>query len=286
MTELPQADSKPISARATTITLLAGAIAGAILGLAAWSLLLTTSQAIAIVGIGRYDPTQAALIEEPSSVIERVKSSTFVAAVAARARVPELATLLLARQYGGAGALIARSPKDTNLVEIRINSPQPELAQKAITAVVDELIADHEAKAAPLIQNLQSTLTVLDQHASEMVEASHSIAKRLGGSPAEGEAGQDSAALLSARALTETGLGALLKSAIELRMLTSNIRTTQVVAAPTVTTPKAVSLFQIVAAGAIAGFLVGLLLLQIFPGFFRTARPHLGIDSPDPRSST
>jgi hypothetical protein len=282
MTDLQQADSTPNSVKATTITLLAGAIAGSIIGLVAWSLLLATSQAIAIVSIGRYDPTQLSLIEEPSTVIERIKSPGFVATAAARAGIPELSTLLPARQYGGSGALIARSPKDSNLVEIRINLPQPELAQKAVTAVVEELIADHEAKAAPLIQNLRSTLTELDRQTSEMIKASDSITKRLAGSSQSGEVSQDSAALLSARALTETGLGALVKSEMELRVLASNVRKTQVVAAPAVTTTKATSLYQIVAAGTLAGLLVGLLLLQMFPGFFRAGRPRLGTSQPDP----
>jgi len=282
MTDLQQADSKPRSVKAATITLLAGAVVGSIIGLAAWSLLLTTSQAIAIVSIGRYDPTQFSLIEEPPALIERMKSSGFVTAAAARAGVPELSTLLRARQYGGDGALIARSPKDSNLVEIRISLAQPELAQKAINAVVEELIADHEAKTAPLIQNLQSTLTTLDKHASEMVKASDLITKRLTGPSQDGEAGQDSSALLSARALTETGLSALVKDEIELRILVSNIRKTQVVAAPTVTTPKPASLYRIVAAGTLAGLLAALLLLQMVPGFFRTGRPRAGISQPDP----
>jgi hypothetical protein len=162
--------------------------------------------------------------------------------------------------------------RDPNLIEIRVNLPQPELALKAMSAVVDELIADHEAKAAPLIQNLQSTMTVLDKHASEMIKASDTIAKLVSGSSQSGETGQDNAALLSARALTESGLSGLVKSELELRVLVSNIRRTQVIAIPTVTTPKATSLYQTVAAGTLAGLLAGLLFLQMFPGFFRTGR--------------
>jgi hypothetical protein len=286
MTDLQQADSKPISAKKITITLLATAIFGSIVGLAAWSLLLTTSQAIAVVSIGRYDQTPYSLIEEPQAVIERIKSPNFVAAASARAGISELSTLLStllsARQYGGSGALTARSLRDVNLIEIRINLTQPELALKATTAVVDELIADHEAKTAPLIQNLQSALTVLEGHASEMIEASDTITKRVSGSSQNEEVAQNSTALLSARALTASGLAALVKNESELRGLLSNIRKTQVVASPTVTTPKPTSLYQTVAAGTLAGLLAGLLLLQMFPGFFRTGRPRLGISRPDP----
>jgi len=271
VTDLQQAGSKSSSAKAMMITLLAGAVAGSIIGLTAWSQLLANSQATTVVSIGRYD--QISLIEDPLTVIERIKSPDFVAAASARVGIPELSMLLPARQYGGLGALSARGSKDSNLIEIRINLPQPDLAQKAITAIVDELVAGHEARTAPLVQNLQSALTTLDNHVSEVIKASDLITKRLNGSPQGGEIGEDSITLLSARALTETGLAALIKSDIELRLLASNVRKTQVVVPPTVTTSKPTSLYQIVAAGALAGILVGLLLLQMFPGFFRTGRP-------------
>jgi hypothetical protein len=282
MTDLQQADTKPISVRKIAITLLAGAIAGSTIGLAAWSLLLTTSQAIAVVSIGRYDQTPYSLIEEPQAVIERIKSPNFVAAAFARAGISEPSTLLTARQYGGSGALAARSLRDLNLIEIRINLTQPELALKATTAVVDELIADHDAKTAPLIQNLQSALTVLDGRASEMIEASDTITKHVSGSSQNEDVAQNSTALLSARALTASGLAALVKNESELRGLLSNIRRSQVIAVPTVTTPKATSLYQTVAAGSLAGLLAGLLLLQMFPGFFRTVRLGPGISQPGP----
>ena len=124
-----------------------------------------------------------------------------------------------------------------------------------------------------MVQNLQSTVKVLDRQASEIIESEAAISKRVSGSTPGGETSGDSVALLSGRALAESGLGPLVKSASELRMLMYNMRKTQVVAAPTVTTMKASSLDRIVAAGSVAGFLIGLLLLQMFPGLFRTARP-------------
>lgn len=283
MTDLSQADLQPISPKRITITLLVTAVLGFIAAFAFWSLTTETSQAIAVVSIGNFGRhDQFSLIEEPQAVIERIKSPSFVAAAAARAGISELSTLLTARQYGGNGALTARSLRDLNLIEIRINLAQPELALKAITAVVDELLADHEAKTAPLIQNLQSTLTTLDRHASEMIKASDAITKRVSGTSQNEVIGQDSTALLSALALTESGLGALVISESELRILISNIHRSQVIGVPTVITPKATSLYQSVAAGTLAGLLVGLLLLQMFPGFFRTGRPRLGTSQPDP----
>jgi hypothetical protein len=282
MIDIQQVDSMPISAKKVAISLAATSIIGFIVALTAWSLLFTASQAVAIVSIGRYDQTPNAFIEEPQSVIERIRSPNFAAAVSARAGISELSTLLPGKQYGGGGAITARGLRDPNLIEIRINLPQPELALTATTAVVDELIANHEAKTLPLIQNLQSALTILDGHESEIVKASDSIAKHVSGLSQNEEADQNSSALLSARALTESGLSSLVKNKIDLEILLSNIRRSQVIAVPTVTTTKASFLYQTLAVGTFAGLLAGLLLLQMFPDLFRTDRLPLRVDQPDP----
>jgi hypothetical protein len=282
MTDLQQTASRPISVNKAAVTLLVTTIFGAIVGFAAWSLQLSTSQAIAIVSIGRFDQTQYSFIEEPQTVIERIRSPNFVAAASARSGIPELSTLLPAGQYGGSRALSARSLRDPSLVEIKVILQQPELALKATTAIVDELIADHEARTAPLIQNLQSAMAVLNRHQSEMIEASETIAKRASGSSQTEGSGQDNVALLSARALTESGLAALIKNESDLRTLLSNVRKSQIVAVPTVTTPKAASLYRIVAAGMVVGLLVGLLLLQMFPGFFRRGGHPPASSQPNP----
>jgi hypothetical protein len=277
MTDLSQADLNPISAKKIAITLLVTAIVGFIAAFAVWSLTIATSQAIAIVSIGR--DQAAAFIEEPQAVIERIKSPGFANAVSARAGISELSTLLPARQYGGSGALAVRNLKDPNVIEIRINLPQPELAQKALNAVVDELIADHSEKTAPLIQILQSTLATLDKNASELVKSGDTIAKNIS---SNGEISKDSMTLLIARAFTELGLVGVVKTENDLRVNLTMIHRTQAIMVPTVITPKATSLYQTVAAGALAGLLAGLLLLQMLPGFFRTGRHRLGISQPDP----
>jgi hypothetical protein len=272
MTDLLQTDLRPISIQKISTMLLMTVILGSVAGFAASELLTrASSRGIAIVSIGRQD--QTSFIEEPLAVVERIKSAGFAAAASARAGIFELSTLLPARQYGGRGALNARTLRDLSLIEISIDAPEPELAQKAINAVLEELIANHEDKIAPLIQNLQSSLPALDRSTSEMIKARDAIAKRLGASFQNGEIDQESATLLSARALTEAGLGAMVKSASELRLLSANIRKTQLVATPMVTTAKATSLYRIVATGMLIGLLVGLLSLQMFPGFFRAGRP-------------
>jgi hypothetical protein len=280
MTDLSQAALKPISLKNITITLLTTAIVGSVVAFAASGLLLTTSQAISVVGIGRYD--QTTLVEDPQAVIERIKAPAFAAAASARAGISELSTLLPAGQYGGSGALSARSLRDPNLIEIRINLVQPEWAQKAINAVVEELIADHSAKMAPLVQNLELTLTALDRNASEIIKANDTISRRLSGSSQNEEIGHDDSVALLARALNEVGLGALVKTQSDIKVSLSSMHRSQVIAGPTVITPKAVLVYRMVAAGTVGGLLIGLLLLQMFPGFFRTGRPRLGISRPDP----
>jgi hypothetical protein len=276
MTDLSQADLQPISVKTITITLLVTAVLGFIAAFAFWSLTMETSQAIAIVSIGRQD--HEAFIEEPQVVIERIKSPGFATAAATRAGISELSTLLPAVQYGGGGALSARNLRDPSLIEIRINLPQRELAKKGINAVLDELIADHAAKIAPRIQNLQSSLTVLDNHVSELIKSSDMIAKTIS---SNAEISQDNTGLLTARAFTDSGLSTLLKSESDLRRLLTSIRRTEAITPPTVTSRRASSLYQIVAGGTLAGFLAGLLLLQMFPRFFRTGRTSLGVSRPD-----
>jgi hypothetical protein len=280
MTDAQLTHPGPISAKRVTFALLVTAIIGSSAALAASSQLLATSYAVAIVSIGKYDPSSS--IEEPQSFIERVKSSSFAAAISGRAGIPELAMLLPAAQYGGSGAISARSLRDPNLIEIRVSLQEPELALKAVTAAVDELMADHEAKVAPLIQNLQSDVALLSRHASEMVKTSETVTKRASGASQNEEAGKDSTALLSALALTESGLAALINDESRMRGVLFDIRRSQVIAVPTVTTTKATSAYRIITAGALAGLLVGLLLLQLFPGVFRTGQPRLGVSRPDP----
>ena len=270
MTDSPQADSRPVAMKRRIVTLLAGAIIGSIIGIAAWTQLLASSQATAIVSIGRYDPSTS-WIEEPQAVIERIKSAEFASAVATRAGVADLATQLPSRQYGGNGALSVRNLRDLNILEIKINAADPEVAKKAITAAVDQLLAEHSAKIEPLIQDLDSRLKSLEMLTSTTIQSSEALTKRIGSDTQSGDEGQNSTFALSARASSDTGLGALVKSVTELKILVANIRRSRAVTAPTVTTPNSASLYRITTAGAVAGFLFALLLLQMFPSFFRTS---------------
>ena len=83
MTDLSQTDLKPISVKKVSITLLATAVIGSVIGLAAWSQMVANSQAFAIVSIGK---TLSTPIEEPQALIERIKSPSFAAAAAAASR--------------------------------------------------------------------------------------------------------------------------------------------------------------------------------------------------------
>jgi phosphoribosylformylglycinamidine (FGAM) synthase PurS component len=270
MTHSPRADSRPVAMKMRIVTLLAGAIVGSIIGIAAWTLLLASSYATAIVSIGRYDPSTS-WIEEPQAVIERIKSAEFASAVAARAGVADLATQLPSRQYGGKGALSVRNLRDLNILEIKIDAYDPEVAKKAITAVVDQLLAEHSAKIEPLIQDLDSRLKSLESITAATIQSNDALTKRIGSISPIGDEGVNGIFALSARASSDTGLGAMVTGAAQLKMLVANIRRSRAVTAPNVRTPNFASLFRIITAGAVAGFLFALLLLQMFPSFFRTS---------------
>jgi phosphoribosylformylglycinamidine (FGAM) synthase PurS component len=242
------------------VMLLAGAIVGSIMGIAAWTQFLASSQATAIVSIGRYDQSTS-WIEEPQAVIERIKSAEFASAVAARAGVADLATQLPSRQYGGNGALSVRNLRDLNILEIKINAADPEFAKKAITAAVDQLLAEHSAKIEPLIQDLDSRLKSLEGITAATTQSNDALTKRI----------VNGLLALFARGASDAGLFAMVKEIGQLKMLVANIRRSRAITAPTVTTPNSASLYRIITAGAVAGFLFALLVLQIFPSFFRTS---------------
>lgn len=270
MTDLLQAKSKLISVRRATTILLLAAILGAVAGLAATRLTAASNQSIAVISLGRQD--KDTFVEEPLALMERIKSTAFASAVAAHAAIPELSIQLPARQYGGGGAIEARSLRDPGLVEIRINLPQSESAQKAMTAVVEQLIAEHEAKAAPVIANIKSSLPMLEKGVSEMIESRDAITKRLGNLSQDGQAEHEAIALRSALAQTEAGLSSLVRNANDLTTLAANFRKSQIVTAPTGTTTNASAFYRIVAMGTLAGIVIGILLLQLSPGLFRAGR--------------
>jgi phosphoribosylformylglycinamidine (FGAM) synthase PurS component len=249
------------------------------MGIAAWTQFLASSQATAIVSIGRYDQSTS-WIEEPQAVIERIKSAEFASAVAARAGVADLATQLPSRQYGGNGALSVRNLRDLNILEIKINAADPEVAKKAITAAVDQLLAEHSAKIEPLIQDLDSRLKSLEGITAATTQSNDALTKRIGSISQIGDEGVNGLLALFARGASDAGLFAMVKEIGQLKMLVANIRRSRAITAPTVTTPNSASLYRIITAGAVAGFLFALLLLQIFPSFFRTSSLGARITQP------
>jgi hypothetical protein len=190
--------------------------------------------------------------------------------------MPPLAALLPSSQYGGSSALSVRSLRDVNLLEVKISAPTADEAKSAMTAAVDQLVAEHAAKMAPLIESFQSTAKSLEALTSDTIRSNEALTKRLSETLQGSSNSQDAVPLMSARASAETGVGALVKSMSELKILSAIIRPTRAVTSPSVTTPKASSLWRTIIAGALAGFLLGLLMLQIFPGLFADFRSNNG----------
>jgi hypothetical protein len=167
------------------------------------------------------------------------------------------------------------------MIEIRLNLKQPETALKGITAVVDELIANHDEKLAPRIQILQSTQMLFDKYALELRKSADTIAENISSNR---EIRQDNTSLLIARYFTDSGLIGAMKTASDIKYLLSNIRKTRAIMVPTVMVPSASAPYRFAATGTLAGLLVGLLVLQMFPSLFQTGRPRLGVSRSDPVS--
>jgi hypothetical protein len=254
---------------------LAGLTAGSIFGTAAWFLLFTTCQGLALISIGRFDntsprpdqPTQVNWIEEPQVLAERMKSLGFAKSVAERAKLPEIATLLPARQYGGGSALSVRSLRDTNLIEIKVNAKNPATAHAAIEAIVEELVSEHTKRMAPLLRDAALRLQSLNDLATDARKSRDRLTKQLEELPPDGQNVQQSSTLLALKSTADNNLAAIEKTALEVETALSgqSIRNTRVIQAATVITPKLSSLFQTILLSAVAGLILAFLCLQTRP---------------------
>jgi hypothetical protein len=260
--------------KAPFVISLAGLIAGSLFGLAAWLLLFSNSQGLAVVSIGRFDntsprpdqPTQVNWVEEPQVVVERMKSQSFAKSVAERAQQPELATLLPAKQYGGSGALNVRSLRDPNLLEIKISSKDPNTVRAAIEAVVAELISEHTTRVEPLLSEIALKLQSIKDLAADARKSHDQLTKLLDASPRD-ENAQQTLTLLALKSVADSNLAALEKTTLEVEVASSGqaTRNTRVIQPPSISTPKISSLFQTMVLAGLAGIIFAILYLQSRP---------------------
>jgi hypothetical protein len=255
-----------------SLILLAGVIAGSIFGSVVWFLLFTNSQGFALVSIGRFDntsprpdqPSQANWIEEPQVVVERMKSQNFARSVAERTLLPDIATLLPAKQYGGSGALNVRSLRDPNLLEIKVNIKNPDTARAAIEAVVEELVSEHVKKVEPLLREVTLKLQSFNDLAADARKSHDRLTKLFESLPLDNPNAQQFLTLLALKSVADSNLAAVEKTALDVATVLSSqsTRNTRIIQAPAVSTPKMSSLYQTMALSAAAGLILAFLYLQ------------------------
>ena len=259
----------------TLFILLAGLLAGSVFGTAIWFLVFTSSQGLALVSIGRFDntspkpdqPTQVNWIEEPQVVVERMKSQSFAKLVAERAKLPEIATLLPAKQYGGNGALSARSLRDPNLLEIKVITTNPDTARAAIEAILEELISEHTKRTEPLLRDTALRLQSLNNLEDEVQKSHDRLTKILDELTPDVQNAQQSLTLLALKSVSDSNLAAIEKTTLEVEttLLSLSTRNTRVIQAGVVSTPNMASFYQTIVLSSIAGFILAFLFLQIRP---------------------
>jgi hypothetical protein len=133
-------------------------------------------QTVAQGGVG----AQSNAIEPLALVIERLKSPSFVQAVASRAKNNEIATLLNVNESAG---LTVKNIKNSDALLIKITGASSGIVQSAMDAVTAELIARHNniltAGKVDVLSEISSLNAEID-----------TLSKRLA-SPAEGVSAKD-----------------------------------------------------------------------------------------------
>lgn len=247
------------------LTLVLFAIAGGVLGYLAYRSVFGGPEAIALIQIGQVGGDSAPiLVEDPNTLMERMKSADFADAVAKRSGLADAAKLLPAGQYGGAGALRSRMLRSGDQVEIRVTAEGEDEAMALAGAVLDEIGAEHDALMAPLMAVLNAQIADMEAQAASVRAADTEVGTRLSAIDLSQRSLVEYSMLLSARAANAAQLLDVAESITDARMLALPPQTepTRVIARPSISRPVLSSPFHTGVLGAVAGFLVGLLALM------------------------
>ncbi len=262
------------------LLMLSGAVLGGLLGYLAWIFVLSFSQSTFIVSIGQVGQgslsgavgqqvkLEQVFLEDPSAFIERVRSPAFAASIAARIGKPEFIETLPALQYGGRGRLTARSIRPpnlgpANLVEVRISSFDPDLAQAAAQAAVDQILQEHSKLLEPFLDAMKTRQAFLNSQSLSSRKMNEEISRKMGD-------GTDISDVSKAISVGAKLLGS--KSTLDLELtgydamiglLTQDFRKTLVLFEPATARPRVVWVVAGPLSGAIAGFIFAFLALRI-----------------------
>lgn len=128
-----------------------GGSLGLVLGVCLYFLQPVRWKGQALVRIGQFSQIQAqtgpsvygtSSIEPLSTVVERLKSLSFIKAVAQRAKREELTKLL---DVDGNGGMVIRPTRNGDSLDITVSAGSEEMARTAIDAIVSELVSKHQA---------------------------------------------------------------------------------------------------------------------------------------------
>lgn len=166
----------------------AGGAIGLVLGVSAYFAQPDRWMGQALVRVGQFSQSQAqsqgqsyntSSIEPISTVVERLKSPSFVKAVAQRAKDDRLLSLL---SVDGGGGMVVRPTRNSDSLAILVSADSEQLARVAIDAVVAELVSKHQMILNSYQPDAQKELVQLELQINALAQRMQSAADRqLGG---------------------------------------------------------------------------------------------------------
>ena len=260
-----------------------GGLAGVLVGWIAWTTVLSFSQATFIVSIGQVQQgipsgtigqpikLDQAFLEDPSALIERVRSPSFASAIAARTGIAELSDALPARQYGGRGMLAARSLRPPsqglpNLIEVRISSLSPDMAGNAARAAAEQIVEEHKVLLEPFVSAMKKRGDLLEEQIILIRKSDEQMAQKIEKNSDHQASDISDAVLVGAKLLSEKRALDLELTAYDakLAILTQNTRRTMVLFAPATSIPRRAWAFMAPVSGGLAGMIFMFLALRVW----------------------
>ncbi len=166
---------------------------GAILGAFIFGLVIGRSEAVGIIEIGKigykedgntgkYFPVN---LESSKTMVDRLGAGDFLSIATKRLGDPVAAHSLLATQYGGGGDLQASAVRDEPLIQIRVRGDSKEQAIARAKAIMEEIVAQHEAMFASMRtqvnirrERYQSQIAALRRREAQLVDQIENASKR------------------------------------------------------------------------------------------------------------
>lgn len=260
--------------RKTISVVVLSIVFGAVFGLVAYLWMFTGSEAVSIVEVGRIgsrevmigkESTMTGSIEPVEVLVERMQSTEFARAVADDSGQEDAVRLLPSTQFGGKGRLRTRVLKDGTQIEIRVWGVNDERALSLAGAVDSVLIKQHEKIFAPFYVILSERAENVQANSKSLAEIDERLAEKLSALTTSSADLSMAPILLAAKAQSSRDLLELQNSAAQVKadLLSPNTFPTRVVSSPVINRPVLASPLLMLAVGALAGLLLGVLVLTI-----------------------